>query len=51
MARATSRSRRPVDEEDLPNPWIALLPLVVVGVLNLVFTYALSRCCTAPTTP
>nr|WP_294545226.1 GntP family permease [uncultured Rhodopila sp.] len=30
-----------VDEEDLPNPWIALLPLVVVGVLNLVFTYAL----------
>jgi H+/gluconate symporter-like permease len=30
-----------IDEEDLPNPWIALLPLVVVGVLNLVFTYAL----------
>jgi H+/gluconate symporter-like permease len=30
-----------VDERDLPNPLVALLPLVVVGVMNLVFTYVL----------
>jgi H+/gluconate symporter-like permease len=28
----------PVAEEALPNPWIALSPLVVVGVANIVFT-------------
>jgi H+/gluconate symporter-like permease len=28
----------PMAAEDLPNAWIALLPLVVVGVLNKVFT-------------
>ena len=26
------------EHENLPNPWIAILPLVVVGVLNKVFT-------------
>jgi H+/gluconate symporter-like permease len=31
----------PIDDTDLPNPVIALLPLVVVGVMNLVFTYTL----------
>jgi H+/gluconate symporter-like permease len=28
----------PFTEEKLPNPWLALSPLVVVGVMNLVFT-------------
>ena len=28
----------PYEAETLPNPWIALSPLVVVGVMNLVFT-------------
>lgn len=28
----------PYEEEKLPNPWIAILPLVLVGVLNKVFT-------------
>jgi H+/gluconate symporter-like permease len=31
----------PMDDRDLPHPLVALLPLVVVGVMNLVFTYAL----------
>jgi H+/gluconate symporter-like permease len=30
----------PFDDKDLPNPWIALLPLVVVGVANFVLTFA-----------
>src|SRR5262249_35465815 len=28
----------PFEEEKLANPWIAILPLIVVGVLNKVFT-------------
>jgi H+/gluconate symporter-like permease len=28
----------PFEEETLPNPWVAILPLVLVGVLNKVFT-------------
>jgi H+/gluconate symporter-like permease len=28
----------PFEEEALPNPWVAILPLVLVGVLNKVFT-------------
>jgi H+/gluconate symporter-like permease len=28
----------PYEAETLPNPWVALSPLVVVGVMNLVFT-------------
>ena len=28
----------PFTEEKLPNPWIALAPLVIVGVMNKVFT-------------
>ena len=28
----------PFEEEKLPNPWLAILPLVLVGVLNKVFT-------------
>jgi H+/gluconate symporter-like permease len=31
----------PVSEEGLPNPWIAILPLVVVGVMNKVLTTAI----------
>jgi H+/gluconate symporter-like permease len=31
----------PVEESDLVNPWIALLPLVVVGVMNKFFTLQL----------
>ena len=30
----------PFEAENLPNPWIALLPLVVVGVANFVLTFA-----------
>ena len=33
---ATSRSRSPAS--NLPNPWIAILPLVLVGVMNKLFT-------------
>lgn len=29
------------EQEKLPNPWIAILPLVLVGVLNKVFTTAI----------
>jgi H+/gluconate symporter-like permease len=29
----------PFEHTELANPWIAILPLVVVGVMNLVFTY------------
>lgn len=28
----------PFSQENLPNPWIAVLPLIVVGVMNKVFT-------------
>ena len=33
----------PFESEDLPNPWIALLPLVVVGVANFALTFAIPR--------
>ncbi len=29
----------PFEHAELANPWIAILPLIVVGVMNLVFTY------------
>jgi H+/gluconate symporter-like permease len=31
------------EEEKLANPWIALLPLIVVGVLNKIFTMAIPQ--------
>lgn len=33
----------PFEDKNLPNPWIALLPLVVVGVANFVLTSAIPR--------
>jgi H+/gluconate symporter-like permease len=33
-----SNEPEPIPEEKLVNPWIAILPLVVVGVLNKLFT-------------
>ena len=33
----------PFDDEKLVNPWIALLPLVLVGVFNKVFTVAIPQ--------
>ena len=33
----------PFEEEALPNPWIALSPLVVVGVANFIFTQLVPR--------
>src|ERR1044072_9756410 len=33
----------PFEDKDLPNPWIALLPLVVVGVANFVLTFVVPR--------
>ena len=33
----------PFAEEKLPNPWLALAPLVVVGVMNKVFTLLIPR--------
>src|SRR5215813_7669178 len=33
----------PFEAEKLPNPWIALAPLVVVGVANFVLTFAVPR--------
>ena len=33
----------PFEEKDLPNPWIALSPLVVVGVANFVLTKLVPR--------
>jgi H+/gluconate symporter-like permease len=33
----------PFEAEKLPNPWIALAPLVVVGVSNYLLTYAILR--------
>ena len=33
----------PFAAERLPNPWIALLPLVVVGVANFILTHAILR--------
>ena len=39
----TGHSQEPdhIDERDLPHPALALLPLIVVGVSNLVYTYTL----------
>ncbi len=33
----------PFEAEQLPNPWIAIAPLVVVGVANFVFTFLVPR--------
>jgi H+/gluconate symporter-like permease len=33
----------PFEDKDLPNPWIAVLPLLVVGVANFVLTFAIPR--------
>ena len=46
-ARATAPScvnePEPFEDEKLPNPWIALSPLVVVGVANFVLTQVIPR--------
>lgn len=36
-----SNEPEPIPAEQLPAPWLALAPLVLVGVLNIVFTYAI----------
>jgi H+/gluconate symporter-like permease len=33
----------PFEDKELPNPWIAVLPLVVVGVTNFIFTLLVPR--------
>jgi H+/gluconate symporter-like permease len=33
----------PFEDKELPNPWIAILPLVVVGVANFVLTFLIPR--------
>jgi H+/gluconate symporter-like permease len=33
----------PFEDQKLPNPWIAILPLVVVGVANFVLTFLIPR--------
>jgi len=33
----------PFEQEELPSPWIAITPLVVVGVTNFSFTYLVPR--------
>jgi H+/gluconate symporter-like permease len=33
----------PFEDKALPNPWIAVLPLIVVGVANFVLTFAIPR--------
>jgi H+/gluconate symporter-like permease len=33
----------PFEEKELPNPWIAMLPLVVLGVTNLILTFLVPR--------
>jgi H+/gluconate symporter-like permease len=33
----------PYEEKELPNPWIAISPLVVVGVANFIFTQLVPR--------
>lgn len=33
----------PFEDEQLPNPWIAVLPLVVVGVANFILTFVIPR--------
>jgi H+/gluconate symporter-like permease len=33
----------PFEDKNLPNPWIALLPLVVVGVVNFALTFVIPR--------
>ena len=37
----TSEPEKLVDDDRLPNPFIAILPLIVVGVLNKLFTWAI----------
>ena len=41
--RPSSTSRKPFAARQLANPWIAILPLVVVGVVNKVFTVLIPR--------
>jgi hypothetical protein len=38
MAPNCATSRKP-PRPDLPNPWIALSPLLLVGMMNLLFTH------------
>ena len=33
----------PFEEKELPNPWIAIAPLIVVGVTNFILTYLVPR--------
>ena len=33
----------PFEEKELPNPWIAIVPLLVVGIANFVLTFAIPR--------
>jgi H+/gluconate symporter-like permease len=33
----------PFEDKELPNPWIAILPLLVVGIANFVLTFAIPR--------
>jgi H+/gluconate symporter-like permease len=33
----------PFEDKELPNPWIAISPLVVVGVANFILTFAVPR--------
>jgi H+/gluconate symporter-like permease len=33
----------PFEDKELPNPWIAILPLVVVGVTNFILTFLVPR--------
>ena len=40
----------PFEDEKLANPWIALLPLIVVGVFNKVFTVVIPQFYGAPVT-
>ena len=41
---------KPFEDEKLVNPWIALLPLIVVGVFNKVFTVVIPQFYGAPVT-
>ena len=43
MAPFFSNEPEPFEEKELPNPWIAVLPLVVVGVANFVLTQLVPR--------
>jgi H+/gluconate symporter-like permease len=33
----------PFEEKELPNPWIAILPLIIVGVSNFILTFLIPR--------